>query len=103
MGQRGGRGALSIAQRPAPLRPWIAAIGIFGRCEIAQGAMRPDITWITDEQLLGTGLNQPTVSTAVRCVLRDRSPISCTKTAFGRSFRCVQRARRRREAEFQLE
>jgi hypothetical protein len=30
------RGALGIAQRPAPLRPRSAAIGVFSRCEVAR-------------------------------------------------------------------
>jgi hypothetical protein len=39
-----GRGALGVAQRPAPLRSRsAAAIGVFGRGQIAECAVRSDI------------------------------------------------------------
>jgi hypothetical protein len=40
------RGAGGVAQRPAPLRSWSAASGKFGRCEIAERAVRPGIVVI---------------------------------------------------------
>ncbi|KRQ02901.1 hypothetical protein AOQ71_34425 [Bradyrhizobium manausense] len=43
MKQRGGRGAIGIAQRPVPLRPKSVAFGVFGRREVAQGAVRPGV------------------------------------------------------------
>jgi hypothetical protein len=41
--QRDGRGAVGIAQRLAPLRPRIAAIGVFGPREVAQRTMRSGV------------------------------------------------------------
>ena len=45
MEQRGAA-RIGIAQRPAPLRPGNAAIGVFGRCDVAQGTMWPGVVVI---------------------------------------------------------
>jgi hypothetical protein len=79
------RGALGIAQRPAPLRPRSAAIGEFGRCEVAQGTMRPGVCSgrLSDTHIAGQP-RQAMMTSSSRTTRKPGSEVSATSARHSR-------------------